>query len=506
MKEQNESEEGVEMYLSKFCIKNFRCFNKQGVEIDFRPGINVTIGENNTGKSALIDALRLVFSSGPGRREIYVTPQDFYVHEDGIAAEEIAFDLTFSDLSDAEEAGFYEMLVIREPMEAQFHIRYRREKGSDRIRTSLWGGEKEGQPVNSQTLELINHTFLGALRDAERHLRPGRGSHIGQLIRKLVTVEEEKDNILKHMKRANRSILQEKNIKRSNNIINTNLNDIYGARLAQQVNLGFVPPDFGDVVDLLRPLLHPSRDSKVLAAFTREEWDDLLARCSNGAEILKQKAQAVTPFARLFNAECPEARIEIPCGILTDDDRCTAKTDPYRLTEQDLNISFAGKTQADAPEMRRKLDAIRTKLQQGEESARANNARALENGNLLVKVAYKTFEYELARITENLPPMIEALEKIHPSIVKGIRALFHDKSFDSDHKAICVWLAVKDAKAEFAQRLAALLEEHNKTTEQPIRNFIVPQYIREVIGHVAPVETPILSVHEARIPDEERIR
>ena len=87
------------------------------------------------------------------------------------------------------------------------------------------------------------------------------------LSEKLVTVEEEKDNILKHMKRANRSILQEKNIKRSNNIINTNLNDIYGARLAQQVNLGFVPPDFGDVVDLLQPLLHPSRDSKVLAVF-----------------------------------------------------------------------------------------------------------------------------------------------------------------------------------------------------------------------------------------------
>ena len=232
-----------------------------------------------------------------------------------------------------------------------------------------------------------------------------------------------------------------------------------------------------------------------------------LDRCldQNAVEIVNVSGTSFTPFARLFNAECPEARIEIPCGILTDDDRSTAKDDPYRLTDQDVNISFAGKTQDDAPEIRQKLDSIRSKLQQGEESARASNARRLENGNLLVKVAYKTFEYELARILENIPPMLEALEKIHPNIVKGIRALFHDESFDSDHKAICVWLAIKAAKAEFAQRLAALLEENDDTTEQPVRHFIIPRYIRNVIEHVAPVETPIPSVAKERIPNEERI-
>jgi putative ATP-dependent endonuclease of OLD family len=181
------------MYLSKVGIKNFRCFNKQGIEIDFQPGINVIIGENNTGKSALIDVLRLAFSSGPGKREIYVTPQDFYLRADGTSAEEIAFDLTFSDLTEAEEAGFYEMLVMGEPMTAQLHLRYKKDPGSDRPKTNSWGGEKEGQAVSAQTLELINHTFLEALRDAERYLRPGRGSRIGRLVRKLVTANEEKD-------------------------------------------------------------------------------------------------------------------------------------------------------------------------------------------------------------------------------------------------------------------------------------------------------------------------
>jgi putative ATP-dependent endonuclease of OLD family len=526
-----------------------------------------------------------------------------------------------------------------------------------------------------------------------------------------------KDAILKHMKRANRSILQENKIKRSNDVINTNLSDIYGVRLLQQIQLGFVPPDFGDVVDLLRPLLLPSRDSSVLAVFTSEEWNDLLSRCLHGSEILRQKVQAVdgrvfidllqvsasdreviaqnkeaqiyaeleehligvfgleqngmgynniiymgtvlgdlqqskrvetdsynallleepethlhpqlldlvfnflgrvskkpepppvqlfitshsptltsraaldslimlyekertkmalplskcplepshkadlqryldvtkaqlffakgvilvegisealllplfarqlgrcldqnavevvnvsgtafTPFARLFNAEHSGKRIEIPCGILTDDDRCSMKDDPYRLTDDDLNISFAGKTQKDAAEMIKKLNSIRSKLQQGEESARAGNVRVLENGNLLVKIAYKTFEYELARIPKNIPPMLDALEKIHPTIVNGLRALFADKSFKPKYKAICVWLAAKDAKAEFAQRLAALLEEVDEETEELKRTFIVPKYIKQVIKHVAPVKTPIPSLKDERIPHETSLR
>lgn len=45
------------MYISKLRIKNFKCFDE--VEINFDQNFNLIIGENNSGKSTIFDALRL---------------------------------------------------------------------------------------------------------------------------------------------------------------------------------------------------------------------------------------------------------------------------------------------------------------------------------------------------------------------------------------------------------------------------------------------------------------
>lgn len=50
------------MYLKKLFIKNFRIFDKIGIELVFNKGVNAIIGENNSGKSSVIDAIRLVYS------------------------------------------------------------------------------------------------------------------------------------------------------------------------------------------------------------------------------------------------------------------------------------------------------------------------------------------------------------------------------------------------------------------------------------------------------------
>ncbi|PHS13197.1 MAG: ATP-dependent endonuclease, partial [Kangiella sp.] len=40
------------------------------------------------------------------------------------------------------------------------------------LRWRVWGGENEGQPVPVEALQLISHTYLGALRNASEKLRP----------------------------------------------------------------------------------------------------------------------------------------------------------------------------------------------------------------------------------------------------------------------------------------------------------------------------------------------
>ena len=58
------------MYISEIKIKNFRVFGKDGVSFVFDKGVNVVIGENNSGKSSLIDAMRIALSCVLYKREI----------------------------------------------------------------------------------------------------------------------------------------------------------------------------------------------------------------------------------------------------------------------------------------------------------------------------------------------------------------------------------------------------------------------------------------------------
>ena len=48
------------MYLAQLRISNFRKLQK--VELSFQPGLNVLVGSNNVGKTAVVDALRALLA------------------------------------------------------------------------------------------------------------------------------------------------------------------------------------------------------------------------------------------------------------------------------------------------------------------------------------------------------------------------------------------------------------------------------------------------------------
>ena len=51
------------MYLAELKIKNFRCFDENYHIIKFNKGLNVLVGKNDSGKSAIIDAIRYVLGT-----------------------------------------------------------------------------------------------------------------------------------------------------------------------------------------------------------------------------------------------------------------------------------------------------------------------------------------------------------------------------------------------------------------------------------------------------------
>lgn len=80
------------MIISELKIYNFRQFKSvngvPGLEITFHKGLNALIGENDSGKSAVIDALKLILLTQSNE---YIRPsdEDFYKPVEGEACSEL---------------------------------------------------------------------------------------------------------------------------------------------------------------------------------------------------------------------------------------------------------------------------------------------------------------------------------------------------------------------------------------------------------------------------------
>jgi putative ATP-dependent endonuclease of OLD family len=54
------------MYISGFQLLNYKSFHDSGV-LEFQPGITIIVGANNSGKTALLEALSQSFETSPHR-------------------------------------------------------------------------------------------------------------------------------------------------------------------------------------------------------------------------------------------------------------------------------------------------------------------------------------------------------------------------------------------------------------------------------------------------------
>lgn len=80
---------------------------KPGLEVDFKNGLNVLIGENDTGKTTIIDAIKYVLRTQSGE---YFTldEKDFHkLDENTQRATELKIECRFDDLSVADAGAFW---------------------------------------------------------------------------------------------------------------------------------------------------------------------------------------------------------------------------------------------------------------------------------------------------------------------------------------------------------------------------------------------------------------
>lgn len=108
------------MYISKVCVRNFRFFDDVGISATFNKGVNAIIGENNTGKSAFVDALRIAFSTTLYKKDIYFNTSDFHVDNTGIRSETASFDVFFDEVP----ADLFEIWDPENNQKGEIHICY----------------------------------------------------------------------------------------------------------------------------------------------------------------------------------------------------------------------------------------------------------------------------------------------------------------------------------------------------------------------------------------------
>ena len=101
------------MYLASIKIENYKGI--ESIETDFDPKLNIIIGENGCGKSAIIDAIRLLYNVGEPIRELSVSFDDFHqkvIDNSGFNVIQksnlICIPYIFKELSTSQKRAFYE--------------------------------------------------------------------------------------------------------------------------------------------------------------------------------------------------------------------------------------------------------------------------------------------------------------------------------------------------------------------------------------------------------------
>jgi putative ATP-dependent endonuclease of the OLD family len=181
------------MHLSELKLWNFRKYGSNAdaldpkcpdVTVNFNEGLNVLIGENDSGKTAIVDAIRFVLGT-QSREWQRLDETDFY-GTGKFRALKLRAECVFRGFSHTEAAPFLEWLGFENQNGTEKYVLYvsmTAERRSGRIVSDVRAGIDSVQTsMDAEARELLRVTYLKPLRDAESELTPGRRSRLAQIL------------------------------------------------------------------------------------------------------------------------------------------------------------------------------------------------------------------------------------------------------------------------------------------------------------------------------------
>lgn len=195
------------MYLSRLRLWNFRKYcsgadNKPGVEVLFHEGLNVLIGENDSGKTAIIDAIRYVLRTQSGEY-IQFDDKDFYQDEHGNRRDEFKIECVFDGLNEQDSGLFWEWLSWNEDKTRYLLKVWLHVKRKDNVILPKFSAGIEGQAerMDSEARDLLKVVYFKPLRDALTDMTHGYKSRLAQILgahELFKTQKDEQGNNKKH--------------------------------------------------------------------------------------------------------------------------------------------------------------------------------------------------------------------------------------------------------------------------------------------------------------------
>lgn len=230
------------MHLATLKISNFR--KLKYATISFEPGLNILVGANNIGKTAVIDALRALLA---GHDEPYprMSTDDIHRPAAGAAEASITFTYVFRDLGVEDEADFLPALKPGPDgsLEAHIAVRYGDPDNGGRLRVKRWCGDHEEVALTIDMMENLRGVYLPPLRDASQSLKPGRTSQLARLIQ-LLADDAGRKGIEEALSKLDGELKAHAPIQNTQTAVSGRHSKMLGEQLAQSLTVGLSANDF----------------------------------------------------------------------------------------------------------------------------------------------------------------------------------------------------------------------------------------------------------------------
>lgn len=248
------------MYITNLKIKNFRAI--ENLELNLNKGLNVLIGENNSGKTSVIDLLRLVFDKGNYPNEIYWQESDFRVFNSNEEFNPIEFDIKFKPTNENESFCFSELHVVEfdenenkiDFLEIHGKISLIKRKGETKIKKEFWGGKDKEKRIPWEIWNELNYTYLSPLRDVNRDLKPNNNNLLSKLFLNISELKED-DDYKEKMSNLIKKNFDDKEwedlLEEGKDKITTHLNEMNFIDDYQDIDIAFSSFEFEDIIKKL---------------------------------------------------------------------------------------------------------------------------------------------------------------------------------------------------------------------------------------------------------------